>query len=169
MRAKRPLRAVCNAYENGFLFPPCEVCGKLGFSHGFPHMVFAGQRLWKTPAPKFQRGEALLPQARNAAENKFLASAFFSKKRLCDLFSPQIFPLFPFWNTSCITQSSIFCGKLGGKSGKHCGKPHFFFTKSVENPVEKVKKSFQTGYSSDNAPKWSLEVPTDFLEWAGQT
>ena len=56
MRAKRPLRAVCNAYENGFLFFPCEVCGKLGFSHGFPHMVFAGQRLWKTPAPKIPEG-----------------------------------------------------------------------------------------------------------------
>jgi hypothetical protein len=35
--------------------------------------------------------------------------------------------------------------------------------------VEKVKKSFQMGYSSDNAPKWIPALPTDFLEWAGQT
>ena len=39
-----------------------------------------------------------------------------------------------------ITRCSIFCGKLSGKSGKHCGKTGFFFTKSVENPVEKVKR-----------------------------
>ncbi|MFQ9665636.1 MAG: hypothetical protein ACLRYW_05960 [Faecalibacterium prausnitzii] len=49
------------------------------------------------------------------------------------------------------------------------GNPTSFFTKSVENPVEKVKKSFQPGYSSDNAPKGNPALPTDFLEWAGQT
>ena len=150
-------------------FLPAKFVENSGFLTVFHTWFFPGSVCGKLLRQKFQRGEVLLPQARNAAENKFSASTFFSKKRLCDLFSPQIFPLFPFWNTSCITQSSIFCGKLGGKSGKHCGKPHFFFTKSVENPVEKVKKSFQTGYSSDNTPKWSPALPTDFLEWAGQT
>ena len=37
------------------------------------------------------------------------------------------------------------CGKPGGKSGKPHGKLDLFFTKAVENPVEKVKSSFQTG------------------------
>ena len=46
-------------------FSPCEVCGKPGFSHGFPHMVFAGQRLWKTPAPKIPEGRgAFAPSAK---------------------------------------------------------------------------------------------------------
>ena len=35
--------------------------------------------------------------------------------------------------------------KTQWKSGKHHGKPNLFFTKAVENPVEKVKSSFQTG------------------------
>ena len=39
------------------------------------------------------------------------------------------------------------CGKPGGKSGKPHGKLALFFTKTVENPVEKVKSSFQTGNS----------------------
>ena len=38
-------------------------------------------------------------------------------------------------------------GKPGGKSGKPHGKLALFFTKTVENPVEKVKSSFQTGNS----------------------
>ena len=39
------------------------------------------------------------------------------------------------------------CGKPSGKSGKPHGKLALFFTKTVENPVEKVKSSFQTGNS----------------------
>ena len=38
-------------------------------------------------------------------------------------------------------------GKPSGKSGKPHGKLALFFTKTVENPVEKVKSSFQTGNS----------------------
>ena len=38
---------------------------KPGFSHGFPHMVFAGQRLWKTPVPKIPEGRgAFAPSAK---------------------------------------------------------------------------------------------------------
>ena len=40
----------------------------------------------------------------------------------------------------CVSIDEEVCGKLSGKSGKHCGKTGFFFTKSVENPVEKVKR-----------------------------
>ena len=47
--------------------------------------------------------------------------------------------------TPSIRQSNFNCGKPGGKSGKPDGKLPFFFTKTVENPVEKVKSSFQTG------------------------
>ena len=46
-------------------FPPCKVCGKLGFFHGFPHMVFAGQRLWKTRVSKIPEGRgAFAPSAK---------------------------------------------------------------------------------------------------------
>lgn len=47
--------------------------------------------------------------------------------------------------TACIGLSSTGCGKLCGKGGKHRWKLRFFFTKTVENPVEKVKSSFQNG------------------------
>ena len=34
-------------------------------THGFPHMVFAGQRLWKTPVPKIPEGRgAFAPSAK---------------------------------------------------------------------------------------------------------
>ena len=42
--------------------------------------------------------------------------------------------------TTCIASDGFECGKPGGKSGKPCGKLPFFFTKTVENPVEKVKR-----------------------------
>ena len=50
----------------GALFSsPCKVCGKPGFSHGFPHMVFAGQRLWKTRMSKIPEGRgAFAPSAK---------------------------------------------------------------------------------------------------------
>ena len=47
--------------------------------------------------------------------------------------------------TPGIRQNNFNCGKPGGKSGKPRGKLGLFFTKSVENPVEKVKSSFQNG------------------------
>jgi len=46
-----------------------------------------------------------------------------------------------------IWKARFYCGKPGGKSGKLDGKLLLFFTKTVENPVEKVKSSFQTGNS----------------------
>ncbi|MFR9065815.1 MAG: hypothetical protein ACLVJH_01730 [Faecalibacterium prausnitzii] len=76
-----------------FSFSPERVCGNPGFPTVFHITVFAGQRLWKTRAPKIPEGEALLPQARNAAENKFLASTFFSKKGSVTSFLPR-FSLF---------------------------------------------------------------------------
>ena len=47
--------------------------------------------------------------------------------------------------TPGIRQNNFNCGKPGGKSGKPDGKLPFFFTKTVENPVEKVKSSFRNG------------------------
>ena len=54
--------------------------------------------------------------------------------------------------TARIRTASFNCGKPGGKSGKPHGKLPFFFTKAVENPVEKVKSSFQTG----NSIQWTV-------------
>ena len=47
--------------------------------------------------------------------------------------------------TPGIRQDNFNCGKPGGKSGKPDGKLPVFFTKTVENPVEKVKSSFRNG------------------------
>lgn len=126
-------------------------------THGFCRAAFV-----ENSCAKNSRGERRFCPKRETPQKINFRPRLSFQKRLCDLFSPQIFPLFPFWNTSCITQSSIFCGKLGGKSGKHCGKPYFFFTKSVENPVEKVKKSFQMGYSSDTRPKMESRTSHGF-------
>ena len=59
------------------------------------HVTFdlPGSVCGKLLRQKFQRGEALLPQARNAAENKFSASTFFSKKGSVTSFLPR-FSLF---------------------------------------------------------------------------
>ena len=89
---------------NGRVYDPC--CGSGGMfvqsakfveNPGFPtvfHTWFLpGSVCGKLLRQKFQRGEALLPQARNAAENKFLASTFFSKKGSVTSFLPR-FSLF---------------------------------------------------------------------------
>ena len=47
--------------------------------------------------------------------------------------------------TPGIQQNNFNCGKPSGKSGKPYGKLPVFFTKTVENPVEKVKSSFRNG------------------------
>jgi hypothetical protein len=62
------------------------------------------------------------------------------EKRKNPSISPQKLPASAWKNTTGITEHFQNGGKLGGKSGKHCGKPRFFFTNPVENPVEKVKR-----------------------------
>ena len=75
-----PLRAV--RPRGRFSLLPAKFVENPGFPTVFHTWFLPGSVCGKLLRQKFQRGEALLPQARNAAENKFLASTFFSKKAL---------------------------------------------------------------------------------------
>ena len=70
---------------------------------------------------------------------------FYKRQNACIFI--QNFPESGCLNYGAYRADPFCCGKPGGKSGKHHGKPNLFFTKAVENPVEKVKSSFQTGNS----------------------
>ncbi len=86
-----PLRAV--RPRGRFSSAPAKFVENSGFPTVFHTWFLPGSVCGKLGCQKFQRGEALLPQARNAAENKFLASTFFSKKGSVTSFLPR-FSLF---------------------------------------------------------------------------
>ena len=73
-----PLQAV--RPRGRFSFLPAKFVENSGFPTVFHTWFLPGSVCGKLGCQKFQRGEALLPQVRNAAENKFLTSTFFSKK-----------------------------------------------------------------------------------------
>ena len=70
---------------------------------------------------------------------------FYKRQNACIFI--QNFPESGCLNYGAYRADPFCCGKPGGKSGKPHGKLALFFTKTVENPVEKVKSSFQTGNS----------------------
>ena len=80
MRAKRPFGRCAMLMKTASYFFPAKFVENPGFPTVFHTWFLPGSVCGKLGCQKFQRGEALLPQARNAAENKFLASTFFSKK-----------------------------------------------------------------------------------------
>ena len=84
-----PLRAVRPRGRSSFL--PAKFVENPGFPTVFHTWFLPGSVCGKLLRQKFQRGEALLPQARNAAENKFSASTFFSKKGSVTSFLPRSF------------------------------------------------------------------------------
>ena len=73
-----PLQAV--RPRGRFSFLPAKFVENSGFSTVFHTWFLPGSVCGNLGCQKFQRGEAILPQVRNAAENKFSASTFFSKK-----------------------------------------------------------------------------------------
>ena len=72
-------------------------------------------------------------------------STFFYIKGKVPTFLPRNWHESPGCITACISKTRFPCGKPGGKSGKPRGKLGLFFTKSVENPVGKVKSSLRNG------------------------
>ena len=101
----------------------------------------------KTLHPAFQIGENKKRVPSAFVKNKEKPSTFFFIKGRMLAFLPKSYHKNSCSITPSIRQSNFNCGKPGGKSGKPDGKLPFFFTKTVENPVEKVKSSFQTGNS----------------------
>ena len=99
----------------------------------------------KTLHPAFQIGENKKRVPSAFVKNKEKPStSFFIKGRML-AFLPKSYHKNSCSITPSIRQSNFNCGKPGGKSGKPDGKLPFFFTKTVENPVEKVKSSFRNG------------------------
>ena len=99
----------------------------------------------KTLHPAFQIGENKKRVPSVFVKNKEKPSTFFFIKGRMLAFLPKSYHKNSCSITPSIRQSNFNCGKPGGKSGKPDGKLPFFFTKTVENPVEKVKSSFRNG------------------------
>ena len=107
--------------------------------HAFPNKEAAFRETWRVLKP----------------EGKFIA--FFYIKGKVPTFLPRNWHESPGCITACISKTRFPCGKPGGKSGKPRGKLGLFFTKSVENPVEKVKSSLRNGKTP----------PFFVVKWAG--
>ena len=99
----------------------------------------------KTLHPAFQIGENKKRVPSAFVKNKEKPSTFFFIKGRMLAFLPKSYHKNSCSITPSIRQSNFNCGKPSGKSGKPDGKLPFFFTKTVENPVEKVKSSFRNG------------------------
>ena len=99
----------------------------------------------KTLRPAFQIGENKKRVPNDFVKNKEKPSTFFFIKGRMLAFLPKSYHKNSCSITPGIRQNNFNCGKPGGKSGKPDGKLPFFFTKTVENPVEKVKSSFRNG------------------------
>ena len=99
----------------------------------------------KTRRAAFQIGENKKPAHSPFVKNKEKPSTFFFIKSRMPAFLPKSYQKIAGSITPGIRQDNFNCGKPGGKSGKPDGKLPFFFTKTVENPVEKVKSSFRNG------------------------
>ena len=96
---------------------------------------------------KFQIGEKQIAPRDRFVECKEKPSTFFFMKGRMSTFLPRTYQKTTSGITACIAVPASDCGKPGGKSGKPHGKLPAFFTKTVENPVEKVKSSFRNGNS----------------------
>ena len=105
----------------------------------------------------FQSGEGLNRQPEQTVKRKENPSTFFYIKGKVPTFLPRNWHESPGCITACISKTRFPCGKPGGKSGKPRGKLGLFFTKSVENPVEKVKSSLRNGKTP----------PFFVVKWAG--
>ena len=113
--------------------------------------------LWKTQDFFFQSGEGPNRQPERTVKRKENPSTFFYIKGKVPTFLPRNWHGSPGCITACISKTRFPCGKPGGKSGKPRGKLGLFFTKSVENPVEKVKSSLRNGKTP----------PFFVVKWAG--
>ena len=113
------------------------------FGRFFHRKDFRRSGCGKLCPSKFQMGNECRRRPARTVKNKENPSTFFFIKGKmpgkCSIFFQQQTGC----NTTCIGKLPPECGKPGGKSGKPHGKLPFFFTKMVENPVEKVKSSFR--------------------------
>lgn len=117
-------------------------------THGFCRAAFV-----ENSGVKNSRGERrFCPKRETPQKINFRPRLSFQKKALRPLFSPD-FPSFPVLEYIVYNPKLNFLWKTRWKKWKTLWETPLFFTKSVENPVEKVKKSFQMGYSSDTRPK----------------
>ena len=113
--------------------------------------------LWKTQDFFFPIWRGTESSAGTTVKRKENPSTFFYIKGKVPTFLPRNWHESPGDITACISKTRFPCGKPGGKSGKPRGKLGLFFTKSVENPVEKVKSSLRNG-----------KIPPFFVvKWAG--
>ncbi len=113
----------------------------------FPHRQFSPKGLWKTAAWKIPdwRKVYCRPGPLCEMQKKNFDFLFYERQNV-HIFAQNL----PETNRRDYGLYSLFhfyCGKPGGKSGKPHGKLPAFFTKAVENPVEKVKSSFRNGNS----------------------
>mgnify|MGYP004579435839 FL=1 len=111
----------------------------------FHRKTAAGRSCGKLGPGAFQIGKKPTAGWLHPVKNKEKASTSFFIKGRMPTKSPANFQKGTGIFTSCIPRTWFCCGKPGGKSGKHRGKPGFFFTKAVENPVEKVECSVRDG------------------------
>ena len=111
----------------------------------FHRKTAAGRSCGKLGPGAFQIGKKSTAVWLHPVKNKEKASTSFFIKGRMPTKSPANFQKGTGIFTSCIPRTCFCCGKPGGKSGKPDGKLPFFFTKTVENPVEKVKSSFRNG------------------------
>ena len=113
--------------------------------------------LWKTQDFFFPIWRGTESSAGTNCKKKRKSFDFLLYKRQRPTFLPRNWHESPGCITACISKTRFPCGKPGGKSGKPRGKLGLFFTKSVENPVEKVKSSLRNG-----------KIPPFFVvKWAG--
>ena len=144
-------RAIPDAFwsKNGMWSTLCRRTaadgGKPQFSPLFPHEKAAFPFCGKLRTSFFQSGEGPNRQPERTV------------KRKVPTFLPRNWHESPGCITACISKTRFPCGKPGGKSGKPRGKLGLFFTKSVENPVEKVKSSLRNGKTP----------PFFVVKWAG--
>ena len=111
----------------------------------FHRKTAAGRSCGKLGPGAFQIGKKSTAVWLHPVKNKEKASTSFFIKGRMPTKSPANFQKGTGIFTSCIPRTWFCCGKPGGKSGKHRGKTGFFFTKAVENPVEKVECSVRNG------------------------
>ena len=144
------LRTARHCVFTGGRLPPAgenRSCGKPPFLSAFPQGGFNPGGLWKTAARQIPVWKMQSRMQEQTVKIKEKPSPFFFIKGKMPTFLPRNFQNTAASITPRIDWLSTGCGKPGGKSGKHRWKLRRFFTKTVENPVEKVKSSCQRGNS----------------------